>query len=75
MILYLCGTFVISPITSLPVCSQGELAALESQDRIAKLSSDDLQAKLMQAFAENEELIKRLQEAEKALRDKVGQLG
>ena len=44
---------------------------MESQGRIAKLSSDDLQAKLMQAFAENEELIKRLQEAEKALRDKV----
>ena len=51
--------------------SQGELAALESQGRIAKLSSDDLQAKLMQAFAENEELVKKLKEAEDALRDKV----
>ena len=50
---------------------QGELAALESQGRIAKLSSDDLQAKLMQAFAENEELVKKLKEAEDALRDKV----
>ena len=50
---------------------QGELAALESQGRIAKLSSDDLQAKLMQAFAENEELTRKLREAEEALRDKV----
>ena len=53
---------------------QGELAALESQGRIAKLSSDDLQAKLMQAFADNEELLKKLEEAEKALRDKVLQV-
>ena len=44
---------------------------MESQGRIAKLSSDDLQAKLMQAFAENEELAKKLREAEEALRDKV----
>jgi flagellar motor switch protein FliG len=44
---------------------------LESQGRIAKLSSDDLQAKLMQAFADNEELARKLREAEDALRDKV----
>lgn len=54
---------------------QGELAALESQGRIAKLSSDDLQAKLMQAFADNEELLKKLEEAENALRDKVLRVG
>lgn len=51
--------------------SQGELATLESQGRISKLSSDELQAKLMQAFAENEELARKLKEAEDALRDKV----
>ena len=44
---------------------------MESQGRIAKLSSDDLQAKLMQAFADNEELARKLREAEDALRDKV----
>ena len=44
---------------------------MESQGRIAKLSSDDLQAKLMQSFAENEELTRKLREAEDALRDKV----
>ena len=47
---------------------------MESQGRIAKLSSDDLQAKLMQAFAENEELARKLREAEEALRDKVNRV-
>ena len=54
------------------IIDQGELAALESQGRIAKLSSDDLQAKLMQAFAENEELARKLRETEEELRNKVG---
>ena len=62
------GMTNLSPLLFRP---QGELAALESQGRIAKLSSDDLQAKLMQAFADNEELARKLREAEEALRDKV----
>ena len=44
---------------------------MESQARITQLTSNDLQAKLVQAFADNEELAKKLKEKEDALRDKV----
>ena len=44
---------------------------LRSQARISKLAADDLQSKLTQAFGEREELARKLQLAEAALRDKV----
>lgn len=47
---------------------------LRSQARISKLASDDLQSKLTQAFGEREELARKLQLAEAALRDKVSGL-
>ena len=51
--------------------TQGEVAGLQSQGRIAQLSSDDLQARLTDAYREREELARRLREAEEALGDKV----
>ena len=51
--------------------SQNEIGNLKSQSRISKLASDDLQAKLTQAYEEREELARRLQQAEEALREKV----
>jgi len=50
---------------------QAELAQMRSQARISKLASDDIQVKLTQAFAEREELARKLQQAQDALRDKV----
>ncbi len=44
---------------------------MRSQARISKLASDDLQSKLTQAFGEREELARKLQLAEEALREKV----
>ncbi len=50
---------------------QGEVANLQSQMRISKLSSDDLQRKLTEAYGEREDLAQRLKATEDRLRDKV----
>ncbi len=49
-----------------------ELSDLRSQDRIHQLSMSNLQDRLTQAFAEREEMARKLKQAEDALRDKVG---
>ena len=51
--------------------SQNEVAGLQSQARISRLSSEDLQHKLTQAFGEKEDLARRLKLAEDALGEKV----
>ena len=50
---------------------QAEIARLQSQARVSRLSSDDLQDKLTQAFGEKEELARRLKQAQEALKEKV----
>lgn len=53
---------------------ESELSELQSQARIHHLSVADLQDRLTQAFAEREELARKLKVAEEALRDKVSGL-
>ena len=48
------------------------MAGLQSQGRIAQLSSEDLQGKLTEAYREREEMARRLRQAEEALGEKVG---
>ena len=54
---------------------EAELSELQSQVRIHNLSLGDLQDRLTQAYADKEELARKLKLAEEALRDKVFNLG
>ena len=51
--------------------TQSEVAGLQSQGRVAQLSSDDLQTRLTDAYREREQLARKLRQAEEALRNKV----
>lgn len=51
---------------------EAELSELQSQGRIHQLSSADLQDRLTRAYADREEMARKLKLAEEALRDKVG---
>lgn len=50
---------------------EAELSELQSQGRIHQLSIADLQDRLTRAYADREEMARKLKLAEEALRDKV----